>query len=325
MQPVDITPNVGRGSDVTGTATATRMVLTFTAGPGDEIRIPDSEPFYGTGLEVFVYNQEYRCIDKMNKRSEHITKKAGKAAESCVKDNSPGSSTPCTAGLNSTKIDAAKSKLLADYVAYCVPVPAWGVNGGRCCENGSNDGAVCAASSPDCDVGGTCTEGACISAAAERAVRDLALDIFGGTAQIGVDDVHGCQRKVMKDAGRVLSTRWKTFRKCKKSSSTTITDDATLVGTCLGPPQVDGSGKILSKEMKLEINVQKNCVDDGVVPVGSAFPGGVCSAEADANFGACVNSRAACRFCLAVNVADDIVPALDCDAFDDGAVNGSCS
>ncbi len=56
------------------------------AGPGDEIRIPDSELFNGTGLEVFVYDQEDRCIDRMNRRAEQITKKAGKAAESCIKD-----------------------------------------------------------------------------------------------------------------------------------------------------------------------------------------------------------------------------------------------
>jgi hypothetical protein len=327
MQPVLIDPLAERGSDGDGSATATRVVFTFTAGPGDEIRIPDSQLYEGTGLEVWVYNEAHRCIDQMNNRARKVAGKSGKAAERCVKTQSKlggGPSTQCTINLTDLKIDDAEDRLLDGFDELCNPPPPWGVNGATCCEGGGNDGAACTMDSPDCDVGGTCRPGACISGAAERAMRDLGLDIFGGTALIGVDDIGNCQRNVIKRAGKVLETRWKIFRKCKKNGVTTIPDDATLIATCLGPPQVDDSFKIASTESKVASTVDSRCVSDGVVPVGSAFPGGLCSDELDTNFATCVNKRIACRFCIAVNVADDIVPALDCDAFDDGVTNSSC-
>jgi hypothetical protein len=37
-----------------------------------------------------------------------------------------------------------------------------------------------------------------------------------------------------------------------------------------------------------------------------------------------VAQRVACRFCRAIDVADAIVPPLDCDLFDDATSNASC-
>lgn len=326
LQPVAIEPIAGRGSDASGTSTGTRVVFSFSAGPGDEIRIPDSELYDGTGLEVFVYNQEDRCIDRMNRGAERVIKKAHKEAYDCLKDiarDGGGPSASCTSGLTSEKIDAQEDRLLIDFGSYCSPVPAWGANGGTCCEHGSNDGAACTMSSPDCDVGGTCTIGACISGAAERSVRDLALDIVGSNP-VATGYAAGCQYQVVRRAGKLLEERWKLFRKCKKSNITTITDDPSLLAICLGPPQPDPQGRIVRNEDKVDDTVVSKCVDKGVVPVAAVFTGGECAAESDAIFGACVSRRTACRFCLAVNVADDIVPALDCDGFDDGVSNASC-
>ena len=255
-------------------------------------------------------------------------KKAGKAAEKCVKSvasSGGGPSAQCTTDLASSKIQDAQTKLLDTFASsLCIPVPAWGVNGGLCCDDGDNEGATCVDSSPDCDVGGTCTAGACISGAATNAMKDLGLDIFGGTALIGANEVAKCQRFVIQLAGKILDLRWKTFRKCKKSTINTIDDDVALVGACLGPPQVDASGKIVKLDLKLANKIDSKCISKGVLPVGSAFPGGRCSDEVDANFAACVSARTACRFCLAINQADDIDPPLDCDLFDDGATNLSC-
>jgi hypothetical protein len=46
---------------------------------------------------------------------------------------------------------------------------------------------------------------------------------------------------------------------------------------------------------------------------------------ADDAFDDCVGQRAACTFCRGVNRADAIVPPADCDLFDDGATNASCT
>ena len=94
------------------------------------------------------------------------------------------------------------------------------------------------------------------------------------------------------------------------------------MSTCLGPPQPDPKLKIA----KADANVAKvttKCVTAGFSPVGAQF-GGACTAVADPLFPGCVAERARCAFCIAVNVADDIAPALDCDLFDDGAANLSC-
>ncbi len=314
------------GVDATKQATSMQVVWTFTAGPGDEILLPEDEFLQGNAIFVRVFNQEDRCIDRMNKRARKVAKKTAKAAEKCVKTVAAGGGGPsaqCTSDLTDFSIEQFQADLIDSFTQDCNPVPAWGVNAGTCCDDGDQDGASCAMTSPDCDAGGTCTAGACMSTAAEHAMEDIALDIFGGTALIGVDEVGKCQRQVIKSAGKLLDIRWNVLRKCKKNNVTSIEDDAELIAACLGPPQTD-DGKIANQEMKVGRSLQTKCVDKGVVPVGSALPGGRCSAQPDAGFAACVNARVACRFCLAVNIADDLDPAVDCDLFDDGLANASC-
>jgi hypothetical protein len=286
---------------VPGQATEMQAVFAFTAGPGDQILLPQDETFAATAIFVRVFNQEDRCIDKMNNKARQLVKKVAKEAEKCVKNvarGGGGPSTQCTTDLTSSKIDVAENRLLDSYVSSCgsIPLPAWGV----------------------------CDTAPCISGAAIQAGKDLALDVFGGTALIGTAEVGNCQRFVVKHAGKVLAARWKEFRSCKRSNLSSITDDPSLVGTCLGPPQSDSAGNILDAEQDLASRVASKCISPGVVPVGSAFPGGVCSEELDGNFAACVSTRAACRVCLGINVADAIDPALDCDLFDDFSANASC-
>ena len=261
MQPVLIPGDSATGSDNDASVTQTRLVFTFSAGPGDELRIPDSsEVFNGEGLEVWVFNKADRCVDQMNHRAWKVVKTGGKAAYKCVKALSKIGSSPssqCTSGLTSIKIDDAELKLFSRYDELCDPPPPWGANVGTCCEGGNVDGAVCTMDSPDCDPGGICRSGGCIGGAAERVVRDLGLDIFGGTALIGTEEVGSCQAKVTQYSNRVLDTRWKELRKCKKKNIATITDDTVLIATCLGPPQPDLNLKIANAEEKVTEAVNK--------------------------------------------------------------------
>ena len=77
-------------------------------------------------------------------------------------------------------------------------------------------------------------------------------DLFGGTVTVSGDqNTAVCQRRVTRATSKVLETRWKIFRRCKKTEFTSISDDPTLITTCLGPPQPDSSlarGKIAKKE-----------------------------------------------------------------------------
>jgi hypothetical protein len=309
------------GANPSDSATDVRIVFTFTPGPDDEIRLPDNNGFDGKSIEVDVFNQSAKCVDQMNNRARRVGQLAGKSDSKCVKKGT-GDVTACVDDPVEPKTDKQEQKLIEKFADTCAPVPAWGVNGLSCCEGGANDGAPCL--SPAACTGGTCTAGACISAAAEAGAGAITHDLFGATVDVSSDrDTAQCQGKVIQSAGKLYTGRWKAFRKCKKDNFTLITGGADLISVCLGPPQTDVKNFIGSALGKLIDAVQSKCVGKGVSPVGAAFPG-VCTAAADVDFAGCVDRRVACRFCRAINVADAIVPPLDCDLFDDGASNASC-
>jgi len=133
-----------------------------------------------------------------------------------------------------------------------------------------------------------------------------------------------CQALVTKVVALIHTTRWKAFAVCGKHNIATPATEADYVTACLGPPQPDtSSAKIATNELKLDKAVQKACILSGVGPLSTVFPG-VCASEADADYSACIKRRVACRFCLGVAAADDIMSPLDCDLFDDGTANASC-
>jgi hypothetical protein len=256
----------------------------------------------------------------MNNGARKVADKAQKNDGKCTKDS--GDVTACVDNATDGGTEGKEAKLLAHFNEFCDPVPAWGVNGSTCCDDGANDGLPCT-SGPDCP-GGFCLAGACISGAADHGANDLTHDLFGATVTISAQgDEHACQRKLLQAAGKLYNEHWKVFRKCKKTNFGTIMDDTDLVGVCLGPPQPDPKGKIAKRVGRVASVVTDKCIAKGISPVGASFPG-ECTAEPDGTFDDCVKARASCRFCLALNVADDISPALDCDQFDDGTANTSC-
>jgi hypothetical protein len=157
--------------------------------------------------------------------------------------------------------------------------------------------------------------------AVEYVANDIAHEIFG--ASVVVSPTGGkCQAYILKSAAKSLKERWKAFRGCKRTNIATIPDDAALVSTCLGPPQPDPNLKIARADAKLAGYAGK-CVAYGFSPLGALF-GGACTAASDAAFPGCITQRVQCAFCQGINVADDIVPPLDCDLFDDATANLSC-
>lgn len=305
--PVPLTPPAGQpvtillddlSSDPTGTidAVSSHIVLSFDAGPGDGIFVGTAE-----GIIANVFNQADKCIDKMNNTARLIIRRGGKGDVKCVKKTAGaggGSAAACID--NPADTFKAEAKLLYIFGLQCDPVPAWGVNGGTC----------------------TAVPGDCISGAAAQAANQVTHDILGAAAVVGIDAIGACQYKFVQSAAKVLDNRWRSLRKCKKDNIDSIADDASLVATCLGPPQPDPDGKIARSETKLD-GIVSACIAGGVTPIGASF-GGSCTGAADGAFAGCVEDRIRCRFCLAVNVADDIAPPLDCDLFDDGSANSSC-
>jgi hypothetical protein len=309
------------GVNPTDSATDVRVVFSFTPGPDDEIRLPDNNGFDDKSIEVNVFNQSHKCVDRMNNDARKVGDAAQKSDATCVKRGT-GNVTACVDDPLEAKTEKKEQKLLVDFTNFCDPVAAWGVNGATCCEGGTNDGSLCVL--PAACPGGSCVGGACISGAAEAGAGAITHDLFGATVTVDAGKtIANCQTKVLQRAGKLYTAHWKAFRKCKKDQFSLITGDADLVSMCLGPPQNDPRGLITTARIRLSDKVQTQCVSDGVSPVGAELPG-ACSAAADNDFADCVAERVACRFCEAANRADAIVPPLDCDGFDDGASNASC-
>jgi hypothetical protein len=301
------------GVHPTANATDMSAVFAFSPGPGDRILLPNS-------IEVTVFDQTGRCIDRMNNDARKVAAKAQTSDGKCARTS--GNVTTCVDNPFDAGTESKEAKLFAHFNDFCDPVPAWGVNGSMCCDDGANDGAACTGN-PDCP-SGFCLAGACISGAADHGANDLTHDLFGATVFISGGRLQkNCQRKLLQAAGRLYSDQWKVFRTCKKRSFGTITNDTDLVNVCLGPPQPDPNGKIARRVGKIASIVLNTCAGKGITPVGNSFPG-ECTAEPNGTFDDCVKTRTSCRFCLAVNVADDIDPPLDCDQFDDGTANSSC-
>jgi hypothetical protein len=298
------------------------ITYAFDIGPNDRILVPDL--LLSDGITASVFFQDRKCIDRMNNDSHKLADTAGKIDTACVKIQygaGGGDATPCVDDPNEPKTQAREARLLSDFATFCPTTPAWGVNGATCCEDGANEGLPCSVPA-DCP-GGTCSAGACIGHAAEYAANDMSHELFGGG--VIVDPLAGkCQADVLKRTAKLLTERWKTFRTCKRTNFGTITNDPMLVATCLGPPQAqaDPRARIQRAEVLLNTTVGR-CVSAGFTPVGAYF-GGACSGTPDPLFSDCVAQRVRCAFCRGVNVADDIVPPLDCELFDDGAFNGSC-
>jgi hypothetical protein len=303
-----------------GFSTDVWLVWTISLGANDEFRVGSDNGFEGDSIQVNVFNQTQKCIDKMNNNARKVGDAAQKSDAKCTKEDGMDVTT-CVDNPADEKTVKKIDKLTGDFLAFCSVVPAWGVNGDLCCVGGPGPGDLCT-DSLMCG-GGTCEGGGCIAAATDGAANDLTHDLFGGTVVISADKITAkCQEAATKALGKLYAGHWKAFRSCKKDNFATITDDLLLRSTCL-EPEPDPDAKIAKLETKLSDSFQKKCLDKGLTGLGALFPG-ACSAEADGAFGACATRQAACRFCVSANEADAIVPPVDCDLFDDAIANTTC-
>jgi hypothetical protein len=306
--------------DPVNAATDVSIVWTFTLGANDEIRFGSDNGFDGDSIQVNVFNQTQKCVDKMNNNARKVGDAAQKSDVKCTKEEGMDV-TACVDDEADEKVDKKIQKLVDDYASQCDPVPAWGVNDEACCVGGTGDGDPCI-DSATCG-GGTCSAGGCIAAATDGAANDLAHDLFGPAVVISADkDTAKCQGAAAKAVGKLYAGRWKSFRKCKKDNFAAITGDLFLRSTCL-EPQPDADSKISRLETKVSDAFQKKCVDKGLTGIGAFFPG-ACTGEGDLTIATCAVRQARCRFCLSANDADAIVPEVDCDDFDDAIANATC-
>lgn len=296
-------------------AEAVHFTWTFSLGAHDEIDIGP-----GDELKLDVGNQARQCVTKMNGAARKIGIDAMKSDIDCLK--AVGDATACVDNPADEHTLKSIAKALDRYGDSCSIVPAWGVNSSKCCVGGDSAGSSCVDSST-CGAG-TCNASGCVETAPDKEANALAHDFFGATVTVpaGKKD-RACMVAAARAADDVWTTRWQAFTDCKGAEFSAISGDATLKSTCL-VPQPDAGGRIAKTEAKVATTVQKKCIDaKNVSALDVLFPGD-CAAAGPGGLASCLTRVARCRFCRAVNVADAILPAVDCDLFDDATANGSC-
>jgi hypothetical protein len=307
----DLVP-VGRGSDPADDATSTQAVLAVTLGPGDEYRSQDADNPEFLLFLAGVFNQELKCVVKMNQHAGKAYKAAGKIDESCVKKADTSPALACVSDPLAENMEVIEDKIDTLFATFCVaPPPAWGANIGSCCEDTVNEGETCS-DNADCG-GGACIPGGCIAGAQNRSSNGLVFDLFGSTVDVTTSE--RCTTRVHRAADKAVAERWKAFFKCKKTKIQLIDNYDDLIAQCLFGTEADVRAATAEARIAAE-------VADCASPVATVFPGGCASASP---FDGCVIARTRCHFCQAVNEADDIVPRFNCDLFDNAVADLSCT
>jgi len=252
--------------------------------------------------ELFAQPQDrdqQNCINRVNKSGSKVAKAQGKATARCLKDasfgNLPGGQTTdqCLTADNKGSVAKAEDKTSEAVADRCGLAPDFGFAGAEAV----NEAAI-----------------------AEEVA--LASDVFGPDIDAAVIDSSNkvssrCQQQVHKRYQKIADTKLKEFVKCKKvglrggtiTGSTGIEDCISILGT-------GASVKVGKAIVKLTDTVASKCTG---VDLSLAFPGSCAGAPA---FADCVDVLVECRVCRMLNLMDGL--ALDCDDFDDGAINGSC-
>jgi len=136
-----------------------------------------------------------------------------------------------------------------------------------------------------------------------------------------------CQRQVHRRVEKITRAAAAAFVRCEKRLLRTASS-AAQVAACVSDSATPGSlaaargpgGRIASQVTRLGSTIAAAC--DALGPAANPFPG-ACAALSGTALRDCLEARASCRVCQTINGANDL--DADCDAFDDGIANGSCS
>jgi uncharacterized repeat protein (TIGR03806 family) len=173
---------------------------------------------------------------------------------------------------------------------------------------------------------------AVVSAAGKAAANRLTRSLLGADTDGAIvfrdQNAAGadCQADVADRGADMLYNMWRAALRAKKRALAGVVGQppvetpeelATRVLAEVGADPQNINGRQLAK---LATTLGLSCAGQ---PLDLRFPGD-CSARAAtaADFRACVSERVRCHFCRSLEAFDGVT--ADCDAFDDGAANGSC-
>lgn len=261
---------------------------------------------------------QQKCITKLNARGMKIHEAQGGNNRKCVKDFSQDKlTTPtaeaCIAADIKGKVAKQSSIAVQQEADFCVGP-------------GLPDFAY--------------TSALVVSSQAEQVEVDLMHDLFGNPIDGGLFKCDPfvnqcfCQRFMITSIEKLMKVIGRVFLKCKKAAlkegkSPFLFGAASAgdVQSCLDDAAVaesvaaDTGGQILKVVNFLTGTLSDKCESTGVTNV--AFSGPACNGLSGTPARDCIVRVVRCRMCLMINAIDGL--GADCDAFDDGSTNASCS
>ncbi len=247
------------------------------------------------------------CIRTLTKDAVKVGKLQGKANLVCLKSagkgESAGMAQECLTADASGRVSDAVAATVADDTDRCMPAPDFAYATGTEAAGGAQDSRL-----------------------------DAFGELFGAdldasaTACATSADGCACQSAVAKAAENLLHAQWKAFADCQKSQIDAATSAADIVRCVIdvGTPAsiaADTNGKIAKAGNNLFAAVTQKCDVAGVT--SASFAQGSCAGLAGSAATNCMQHRMRCRSCTGIVRANDLT--IDCDTFDDGTTNASCS
>jgi hypothetical protein len=247
------------------------------------------------GAQIQSTDQQ-KCITGVNKAAAKLVKTVNKAVRGCWKNAEKGRLSTdvltCILDDGKGKISKAQDKISSTADKRCGTLPSFGFTSAA----ETIDGVM-------------------------WQQQALAEDVYGSELLGGfTDNGSKCRSTLAKDYGKTVDAILKEFSSCKKRGlkDASIASALALDG-CFDAVLTDAKGKIGKTAQKLQLDSVKKC-DFG--DLDASFSG-LCAGVGTLAFGNCMKTLAHCRSCLMLNLVDGL--ARDCDLFDDGLPNLSCS
>jgi hypothetical protein len=250
---------------------------------------------------------QQNCINELNKSFAKVAETQGTEIRKCIEDAARGrlltqKVEECVRADNRGKVARAESRTVTKAASKCSEPPDFGA-----------------------------TDATTVNAAAVDTELALIHDILGPDLDaviISSDSdrtASKCQQEAAAATRKCLDAKLKEFNRCKKNGLRgrdgppgAILPIRTVseLELCMGH---DPKGKIAQACVtKLDAKIRRKCMG---VALLAACPG--CGTEDPGELATCLDTFAECQLCLGLNQADAL--NRECDEFDDGVVNGSCS
>jgi len=272
---------------------------------------------------------QQRCLNEMNKRGAAVGVTQGSTNSCCIRNAARGLTSKLGTPPQTQTAQACLTNDVRNKVARKV------------LKLEQRETSKCLAAPSQLPAFGF-TSAAGVSAAATSAIIGLVEDLYGAdlTAAVVSTDDHRdgarCQFEGWRGVRRVHDTLWKQAVTAKKGGlrgkgrltggdpSAPVRDATELQEEILAVLAADPRDRVQRAVDTLHDRALSRCTPALTQTTLAALFPGACAGAGDVSAWAdCVEIKARCQFCTALNAFDAL--AIDCDVFDDATTNLSCS